>query len=341
MAYKKKLEFANYTLNFGKEKVLLDLFDEVVFPSFEEKRYFKRVAQHSEFFFLDTELVVLEDNPQKPVIGITGRIVKNTTLKREQLLDDDHNLVEDLRVLDSAPSSQFLLILNNHRLILCKEYAGAPSLSNLQSVSQFCITNRYKEFINEKFDESIATYDKESDDPKPTKKALREEFPQPKLRVTPLSNEENLEAFLKRFSKIDKVTIKLQQTNKEEIDNDDFWNYANSTRVKMNSNTAKVEFSNTKDGLNSESVYEQTNSAVALGNSAVDFLGCDNSGDRIKGNNDDFSLTVDLDDLPKSTNLAARSNYNKFKQMVQMGAIILAPLALASIDKIKEIYQRD
>jgi len=32
--FRKKLDFANYTLNFGSELVLLDLFEEIVMPSF-------------------------------------------------------------------------------------------------------------------------------------------------------------------------------------------------------------------------------------------------------------------------------------------------------------------
>ena len=36
MPFQKKLEFGNYTLNFGGEKVLLDLFEQIVMPSFHE-----------------------------------------------------------------------------------------------------------------------------------------------------------------------------------------------------------------------------------------------------------------------------------------------------------------
>ncbi|MFT6909427.1 MAG: hypothetical protein ACJAS1_006145, partial [Oleiphilaceae bacterium] len=39
MAFTKKLEFGNYTLNFGEDKVLLALFNEIVMPSFYEMKF--------------------------------------------------------------------------------------------------------------------------------------------------------------------------------------------------------------------------------------------------------------------------------------------------------------
>ncbi|MDV6342737.1 hypothetical protein R2103_13255 [Nitrosomonas sp. Is24] len=126
MSYVKKLEFGNYTLNFGNKKVLLDLFYEVVMPSFYEMKYIRALQNKGEYFFLDTKIVKLEDDKKNPVIGIVGRIVKNTKLKREQIFRRTEGIVEDKKELETAPSSTFLLILNNHRLILCKEVPGAP-----------------------------------------------------------------------------------------------------------------------------------------------------------------------------------------------------------------------
>lgn len=39
MSFTKTIEFANYTLNFGEDKVLLDAFDCIVFPSFFAQKY--------------------------------------------------------------------------------------------------------------------------------------------------------------------------------------------------------------------------------------------------------------------------------------------------------------
>ncbi|ESS67486.1 hypothetical protein MGMO_164c00210 [Methyloglobulus morosus KoM1] len=50
MAHVKKLEFGNYTLNFGDKKVLLDLFEEVVMPSFIEMKYIRKLKDKGEYF---------------------------------------------------------------------------------------------------------------------------------------------------------------------------------------------------------------------------------------------------------------------------------------------------
>ncbi len=44
MSFTKTIEFANYTLNFGEDKVLLDAFDCIVFPSFFAQKYVREGA---------------------------------------------------------------------------------------------------------------------------------------------------------------------------------------------------------------------------------------------------------------------------------------------------------
>ena len=63
MAFTRKLEFGNYTLKFGEDKVLLDLFDEIVMPSFLEMKFVRHLKDKGDYFFLDTQTVVLDPNP--------------------------------------------------------------------------------------------------------------------------------------------------------------------------------------------------------------------------------------------------------------------------------------
>lgn len=42
MSFTKRIEFGNYTLTFGDKKVLLDLIDSIVEPSFRERRYVRK-----------------------------------------------------------------------------------------------------------------------------------------------------------------------------------------------------------------------------------------------------------------------------------------------------------
>lgn len=340
MAFTKKLEFGNYTLKFGEGKVFLDLFDEIVMPSFHEMRYIRHLKGKGDYFFLDTKLIVLDDSKEQPVLGISGKIVKNTKLKREQVYRPKAGLVEDISELETAPSSTFLLVVNTHRLILCKEVQGAPTIKNFQSTSQYCLKKRQKEFIEQKYVESKLSKEKNPEIKQITKKKLREVYPIPDLRITPLSDKQTLKNFIKRLEHIDRVSIKLLPTNKEEIDNDDFWSDFGRRREEMNSKTAKVEFANPKEGLDNDKVYEQASSASNLGNSEVKLKGYDSEGDTIRGSNDDFSLTVEVDELPKNAERAAKIKYTQFKHLVNSQIISLPQIADDVIDKVRDIFGR-
>ena len=340
MAYLRKLEFGNYTLNFGNEKVLLDLFHEVVMPSFFEMKYIRHLKDKGDYFFLDTKLIVLDKDKNNPVLGISGRIVKNTKLKRDQIFRTEGGIIEDKSELETAPSSTFLLILNNHRLILCKEVSGAPTIQNFQSTSHYCLKEQHKNFIEESFNKAKANKEHHPEVERVTKKSLLLEYPYPKLRITPLSDKETLKVFISRFQHIDRVSIKLLPTNREEIDNDDFWTDFGRRREELNSTTAKVDFANTKDGLNNDEVLTQARSASNLGNSEVKLKGYDNEGDTIQGSNDDFNLTVELEELPKNAERAAKEKYSQFKHLTIANIISLPLLAQETLVKIRSIFEK-
>ena len=88
----------------------------------------------------------------------------------------------------------------------------------------------------------------------------------------------------------------------------------------------------------SESVLNQARSATSLGNSEVKLKGVDDQGDTISGNNDDFSLTVDLEDLPKNAVAAAKLKYRHFISLVASGVISLPATADEATNKVLEIY---
>ncbi|MBO8086986.1 MAG: hypothetical protein J7D61_13185 [Marichromatium sp.] len=108
----------------------------------------------------------------------------------------------------------------------------------------------------------------------------------------------------------------------------------------MNSKSAKVDFSNFKEGLDSEKVYEQASAASNLGNSEVKLKGYDSEGDTIRGSNDDFSLTVELNELPRNAERAAKIKYSQFQHLVKSQVIAIPQLAVEVIDKVKYIFGR-
>lgn len=340
MSINKKLEFGNYTLKFGDQKVLLDCFEEIVMPSFEEMRYLRKLKNKGEYFFLDTQSLILDDNPEQPVIGIVGRIVKNTKLKRDQVFRSESGIIEDKSELETAPSSIFLLILNTHRLVFSREVQGAPTVQNFQSTSQYCLNQRYLEYINEQYEKLKESRNQNSDLKHTTKKSLRITTPKPYLRVTPLSDKESLKDFIDRLVHIDKVSIKLLETNDEEINNDNFWSELGRKNEQMNSKAAKVDFTNAKEGLDNCEVLQQAKSATRLGNSEVKFKGHDSHGGSINGTNEDFNLTIELTELPRDIIKAAKFKYQEFKNLVASGTIMLPIIKSATEKKIKQIFSK-
>jgi len=340
VAFVKRLEFGNYTLNFGEKKVMLDLFEEVVMPSFHEMKYVRSLKDKGDYFFLDTKLIKLDEVDGEPVLGVSGRIVKNTKLRRDQIFRADGGIIEDRSELETAPSSTFLLVLNNHRLILCKEVPGGPTIQNFQSTSQYCLRESHKLFVKNSVDAAKKLKEKNPSIERVTKIGFYNENPIPMLRITPLADSETLKDYVGRFGHIDKVTIKLMQTNREEIDNDDFWSDFGRRREELNSSAAKVEFTNTKEGLDGDEVYTQAKSASAMGNSEVKLKGYDDQGDSLSGSNDDFRLTVEVEDIPRETVKAAKHKYGQFRHLVQSGVIALPQVAIEVTIKIAELVRR-
>lgn len=336
MAFKKRLEFGNFTLTFGSKKVLLDLFEEVFMPSFHEMKHIRKLKGKGEYFFIDTEVLKLGvDENSDPVFGLFGRIVKNTKITREQIFNSVTGLVPDKDELETAPSSVFLLVLNNHRLIFCKEVPGAPTIGNFESTCSLFLRKSHTSFIKGLVQQNKD--DMEQNGAKRiTKKAFVEENPFPTLRITPLSDKETLKTFVDRFQKLEKVSIKLLPTNNEDINLDDFWQGVDQTGQKIKSKNTTLGFSN-NEGLDKSVAYDQTQSASALANSAIKFSGYDEDGDTLRGNNEDFNLTV-VDDVPSNSERASNSLFGEFKRLVGTGTITLPVVARDTVDKLTRLF---
>lgn len=334
MSFTQRAEFGNYTLKFGDEKVLLDYFNEIVFPSFKGRRYVRKIKDKGEYFFLDTGIIRLRLDNGQETAAIAGRIVKNTKLKRDQIYTND-GIVADPKELETAPTSVFVLLLENHRLIFCREVSGAPSIQNFESTSRAFLLKRHVEYI----DELLAAKEIEFGEPPPrgTKAKLFRENPRPVLRITPLTDSQSLEDFVKRFKTVEELVIKLLPTNQEEINNDDFWKDFGRRKSDMNSATATVRFANGKTGLAANEVVAQTYAATGLGNSEVQMRGHDIEGDQLKGNNEDFSLTVEIGTLPKPISKAGATLHSTFKKLSESGHIVLPALAAGLLERVKTL----
>lgn len=292
MTKKNHLEFANFICRFGDNKVLLDLAQEVVVPAFTSNKL-ERFTGTSKFFFHEAQVIELHDGTN-PVLGIIGRFVKDTTLSREQRFDSKNSrLIPDKQELQSAPSSIFVLILNNHRLLYLPETRYAPNLAS------FTVTIR--DFIKQKHTDLIQKLSEENNEKLISKKEINrnllQEFPPPSVEIIPLGSEDSLENFISRFDILEAVTIKLLATNNE-LDNNEFFKRLRQSSEEVGSKKTTLEYVN-KEGLSKEAATSRLKTAVNQGNSRITFKGKDSQGDTLSGSNDKFKISIPTSIIPK------------------------------------------
>jgi hypothetical protein len=206
--------------------------------------------------------------------------------------------------------------------------SGAPTLENFCATSAYCLRQAYKDFAKRELGDApelISLSDKGDS-------TLR--TPPPSLRLTPLLHEEELEAFVNRFSIIKKLTVKLLKTN-EEIFMDDFWHNLNSKRSEMCSESAKVEFTSASEGMDASSVIQEASAAGEYANSEIKIYGLDSEGDKLFGDNADFSLKASIEGLSREIEVAAKQMFSRFEHLVRTGHISLPTIPSLVATKIK------
>ena len=119
-----------------------------------------------------------------------------TKLRREQIFRQGEGIIEDVDELESAPTSFFVLTLNNHRLLYMREVAGAPNVKTFQATCQRFLRDRHRYFINKKYEDNESERENNPDVEKLTKMKIVQDFPYPELRITTLTDPTSLRTFV-------------------------------------------------------------------------------------------------------------------------------------------------
>jgi len=106
----------------------------------------------------------------------------------------------------------------------------------------------------------------------------------------------------------------------------------------MGSSVATVRFSSGKEGLNGNEVTAQVTAASGMGNSEIAIKGEDAQGDSITGNNEDFSLAVELQSLPGRAISAAQQMIEHFLSLVRSEVIKIPKTTAATQDKLSNYF---
>jgi len=343
MSTGKTISFANFICKFGDEKDLLDLVTEIVIPAFYGKGLKTRSYDGTQYFFYEVELLNLASKKDTPVLAIAGRFVKDTVLTREQIYKPGRGLVKSPDKMDSSPSSIFVLILNNHKLVYFPETRSAPSISTFKSTAQFYINQQHKQFINQRYEELKEQNAEYRDEllvstPRVTKKALLEQYPHATLEVVPIPSELSLFEFIKKYQKLNSISIKILRTNSE-INNSKLIQSIRNNGRKLGANAGNIAYSGSKVGLDKTEAAKQLSEMTLDGNSEVKLSGIDINGNSLVGNNDEFKLKVAIDDVSPDINKAARQLYAAMRDEMENANLKFADHEdnATNIEKLREI----
>lgn len=328
------VEFANFICKFG-DKDLLDFAGEVILPAFLAKGLMRTFGETTSYFFHQTKLIEFSDNGI-PVLCIAGRFIKDTNLEREQVFEQNR-LIRDPQQLHSSPSSIFVLILNNHKLIYVNETVGAPNLKAFNSTISAFAKKKHFEFINKLYEEKnkVAT----AEDQKISKRRLVELYPYPNIEIIPLSSETSLSQFISKYQILRRVEARLVETN-QELDMNHFFAAVREKKDEIGSKaTTLTHYS--PGGLSKEEAIHQLNAATNQGNTKIKLEGKDSQGDTLRGNNDSFKIRVPVENISANVSEAAKELLLIFERLRKNSTIKVTESTQSSNKKILDLLKQN
>lgn len=324
--FQQNLNIANFICKFGHDKVLLDLAHDVVIPAFLSE--FHRSYKDIKYFLTDTSLIDVSDKGRTE-LALIGRFVKLSKVSRDQVYEGG-KIVKDKRELDTAPTSLFVLLLSNHKLLYVRETSGAPSIETFATTIESFISVQLKNWINGEH-ERLKEAGK-----KVTKKKLYETYPLPEVNIVELSSEFTINQFVKKFSVLNSVEIKLVDTN-HEIDNSPLFDRLRNVKDNLGADSLTVK--NEKKGLlGLKKAYAAKLVAgpAEEGNSRITLRGLDSEGDKLQGNNDEFKLSVPIE-LPSKVQTASARMIDVYNKTLGAGLITIKEASKASMSKLLQL----
>ncbi|MCW7551087.1 hypothetical protein NX722_00100 [Endozoicomonas gorgoniicola] len=323
------MEMGNLICRFGTKKVLLDLVNEIVLPGFLDDTLVRSYGKTS-YFFHDVKPVLLNEKGKEPVVAVIGRLIKDTTLEREQVFEKGKGIVRKTGEMASAPSAMFLLILNNHRLIYVRETKNAPKMETFRATLLSFLRNKHKSYID--------ALHKENKSKKVTKNKLLDDTPRPTIELIPLTSDEDIETFVKKYDVLKSVEISLSDRN-DESDNDPFFEAMQKRKDAMGSKKSTIVHSNSK-GLDKAEVIVEISEATEQGNQIVKLSGVDCSGDILRGNNEEFQLRKHVEKVSNNSQKAANELFTSFQELVEDGLVKLPQTSEKAKKIIGSLVQR-
>lgn len=323
--FSQKLNLANFTCRFGEKLVMLDLFDEVVAPAFTDAKQ-RRTFGDTAFSLLDPSLVKFADGE----LAFAGRLVKDTIVEREQIMVEG-KIKKDYARLESAPTSFFVLLLSNHKLLYVKETKNAPAISQFEATMSLFVGAKYKEWIRGVYDDLDAKGKRE------TWKKLFERFPPPQLEITPMSTESSVSAYVEKFRTINSVEVRVLATN-HELDNSPIFGEMRDIREEIQADQVLLRTHKAgEDGLDKGGVAKLISAQAEEGNAKITLKGKGINGDKLTAMNDSFNVAFEINQLPAAVLSAASRAYEKIKSQIGLGTITVKEAGQTAKKRIAQL----
>lgn len=325
------VQFANLSVRFGEEE-MLD-YPQLVAGAFLKDTYVRKYGR-SMYHFFETEIGLLnQDNPMS--LAIWGRLVKETTLEREQYFENGA-LVEDRRFLESAPTSFFVLFVADHRVAFIPETKFAPTLGNLETTIRRFVKKEYDVWAKDQYDHLNAHVKRT------TWKDFYNLHPSPDVSLVPLTARESIEAFVGRFAKIETLTVHVVKRN-QDMNGGELFEALVHESEELGAISSRFVVNGPKDeGLNIDKTSKFVSETTSGGYERVSMRGIDGDGHKLKGSNEDFKLTEDIDVESLSTKKTAERAFEAYNANKLTGAIKVTERDVAVlVPKLKQMLLDD
>lgn len=329
------LGFANFILRFGIEEVMLDYAEEIVIPAFTDTSLIRTYGETQFSFFNVRFSQIDKEKDGLPILALSGHFVKDTVLRRQQIFRRDRGLVEDEFAIESAPSSFFILILNNHRLLYFAETAAAPPLDAFATTAQQFLRLKYRDFLRDRLEHDNVT--RRGVD-RVTLSQLQKRIPPPVLTVVPVAGQDTINEILQRFRIVKQIRLKLIQPN-DEIDASEAMAGIEQAFRPLRPKRLEVVAADPQ-GLDKVETARAVNEASAGHNTEILIEGEDEAGLKLKADNEEFALTMPIDNPPDDDGGLRAKIVDVYNTLVDLGKVRKLPTPAQAIDKINQLLRR-
>lgn len=311
-----KATLANFNCTIKKEKntiPMLEFFNEIIYPALNNTKKYKE-TKRNKYYISDLKLVELTDGP----MALVGKHIKRTVLDIFPDYNAESGFIGEQFSAPSAPHSNFILLLNNHRLIYYSNEAGAPTVSSFSTTVGHMIYTYVKDKRNDIIQNlkelkpseakaKNATYiDEKNNQIKYFRYEYKDEYykniadfsnryldehlPYPETNVVAIESQTLLEEAFKNIKKINKVEFKFYKPNNDPLDFDNLFEQTYSILEKSNSTSVKTTLNSPEE----KSVIE-TAIASSKGKTSYQIQATNNENEPIQLNPDSVSEKVVVD----------------------------------------------